>query len=126
LLQRATVLTAGQGARGTEALAARNAALIAKVRAAPGTYTLLEAAVANGAAQTLVMTLATGGFWAADVGLNGGVRVADEDDSEFGDDAESGANVDEVDRIMGRVILDRIVRSFGEPGFPLPDKDMED
>jgi hypothetical protein len=96
------------------------------VRAAPGTFTLLEAGVANGAAQTLVMTLATGGFWAVDVGLNGGVRVADADDSEFGDDAASGANVDEVDRMMGRVILDRIVRSFGEPGFPLPDEDIND
>jgi hypothetical protein len=110
-------------------LKARNDALIDKVQRKPDNYTLIEATIANGYASVLVMTLATGRFWDSDTGINvtlygqGEDTDGDYDDANIEDDGEDDANVDEVDVMMTRMLLDKFAKSMGDPGFPLPGDD---
>ena len=102
---------------------ARNDAIITKVRENPTKFTLIESTIANGDSWQIVMTLSNGGFWTLDHSLLGGGRpheqtstdehlYEDEDDLL---DEEDGVAEDEVDIMMGRMMIKGLLAAHGDP-----------
>lgn len=104
---------------------ARNDAIIKKVRENPTKFTLIESTIANGDGWQIVMTLSSGGFWASDRSLLGGGRPHEQtsaDDHLYEEDdlqddlldEGGGVAADEVDIMMGRMMINRFLAAHRE------------
>ena len=94
---------------------ARNDELIQRARDHPGKYGLIQSKIANGQDLQSVQTIVPGSFWE---GWNGEAMELDEEQDVLAGEDKSdilAKNIDEVDLMMGRLALNRILRSMGQP-----------
>lgn len=94
---------------------ARNDAFIERARQNPGKFTLIQSQVSNGSGTQLVTSVVTGNFWHCEEGAFG-PSSEDEDELAANSDQEDYRNtdIDEVDIIRAKLILNRIAASIGE------------
>jgi hypothetical protein len=88
---------------------ARNDELVQRARDHPGKYGLIQSKIANGQDLQSLQSIVPGSFWE---GWNGG--AGEEQDIPVGED-NLAKNIDEVDLTMGRLALNRFLRSMGQP-----------
>jgi hypothetical protein len=94
---------------------ARNDELIQRARDHPGKYGLIQSKMANGQGLQSAQSIVPGSFWD---GWNGEAVELDEEQDIPANGENSDIlvnNIDEVDLMMGRLALNRILRSMGQP-----------
>jgi hypothetical protein len=96
---------------------ARTEGLIEKAMENPGKFVLIENMISSGETCSLVLTVLTGNFWDGDSDLiseDESVSGIEEQLNEEDESHDAKATVDEVDLMMGRMMLNNLLKNLGQ------------